>query len=105
MTLHVIPDQTRRASMTKYLSAGLLGVFVLGMGVSPALAGKGDKKKDPAQVFSKLDANGDKSLSIEEMKGKGKRDAAKVEKRFKKMDSNGDGKVSLDEMKSGGKKN
>jgi hypothetical protein len=91
----------RRASMTKFLTAGLLGVFILGMGLSPAMADKGDKKKkDPDRVFQKLDANGDKSLSLEEMKGKGKREASKIEKRLKKLDTNSDGKLSLDEFKA-----
>src|SRR3954454_17278003 len=94
----------RSARMLKVLKASLLGVFVLGMGLSPALAGKGEKKKDPATAFKKLDANGDGSLSLQEMKGKGKKDAAKVEKRFKKLDANSDSKVSLDELKTGGKK-
>ncbi len=92
--------------MAKFLKASLLGVFVLGMGLSPSLAvaGKGDKKKDPAQAFAKLDANDDKSLTLAEMKGKGKQDASKVEEKFKKLDTNGAGQVSLDEFKAVGKK-
>src|SRR4051794_3771111 len=90
--------------MSSVLKSGLLGIFVLGMGLSPALAAPDAKKKDPAQAFSKLDSNSDGSLTLEEMKGKGKKDAAKIEKKFKKMDANGDGKVTLAEMKSGGKK-
>jgi hypothetical protein len=106
-TTHVfqqtIPNLMRNARMTKFLTAGLLGMLVLGMGLSPALAGKGQKKRDPAQVFQKLDANGDKTLTLEELKGKGKKDAAKVEKNFKRMDRNSDGKVSLEELKGKGK--
>lgn len=89
--------------MAKFSATGMLGIFVLGLGLSPALAGKADKKRDPAQVFSKLDANSDKSLTLDEMKGKGKKDASKVEKKFKKLDTNRDGKVSLEEFKTGSK--
>jgi hypothetical protein len=64
--------------MSKIMKAGVLGLLVLAMGLSPALAAK---------------------------PGKGKKDASTVEKRFKKMDRNSDGKVSLDEMKNRGKKN
>jgi Ca2+-binding EF-hand superfamily protein len=91
--------------MWKVIKAGVLGLLVLAMGLSPALAAKpGKGKKDPDQSFKKLDSNNDGALSLEEMKGKGKKDAATVEKRFKKMDRNSDGKVSLDEMKNRGKK-
>ena len=90
--------------MTKFVTAVLAGVFLLGLGVGSASAAKGDKKKDPAQAFKKLDANNDGSLTLQEMKGKGKKDASKVEKRFKKMDKDSDGKLSLAELTDRGKK-
>ena len=89
--------------MWNSMKLAFLGIFVLGMGVAPALAAK-PGKKDPAQTFKKLDANNDGSLTVQEMKGKGKKDAAKVEKRFKKLDKDSDGKVTLAEIKAGGKK-
>jgi hypothetical protein len=87
------------------MKSGLLGALILGMGVSPVLAGpaKG-ARKDPEQRFKKLDTNGDGALTLQEMKGKGKKDGAKIEKRFSKLDRNGDGKLSLDELKGKGKK-
>jgi Ca2+-binding EF-hand superfamily protein len=87
--------------MRKFLTVCLLGVFALGNGLSPALAAK--VKKDPSRVFQKRDANGDGSLSLQELRGKGKKASAKVEKRFKRLDRNHDGKVSLDELKARGK--
>src|SRR4051794_12465196 len=92
--------------MLSFLKQSLVAVVVLGIGTSFALAApaKGAKKKDADVAFKKLDANADGNLTIEEMKGKGKKEAAKIEKRFRKMDKNSDGKVSLEEMKSGGKK-
>jgi Ca2+-binding EF-hand superfamily protein len=92
--------------MSSFLKQSLVAVVVLGIGASSAMAApaKGSKKKDADVTFKKLDANSDGKLTIEEMKGKGKREAAKVEKRFKKADKNGDGKVTLEEMKGGGKK-
>jgi hypothetical protein len=89
--------------MSKFMKAGLLGFLVLGLGVSPALAGKGGKK-DPEQRFKKLDTNGDGALSLQEMKGKGKKEGAKIEKRFQKLDKNSDGKLSLAELKGRTKK-
>jgi hypothetical protein len=91
--------------MTSIVKTGLVGVLVLGMGVSSALAGAGKGAvKTPEQRFSKLDSNGDGSVSLQEMKGKGKKNAAKIEKRFKKLDKNGDAKLTLDELKAKGKK-
>jgi hypothetical protein len=96
----------RRNLMATIVKAGLVGVLVLGMGLSSALAAPGKGAgKTPERRFAKLDSNGDGSLTLQEMMGKGKKEAAKVEKRFKKLDKNGDGKVSLAELKAKGKKN
>jgi Ca2+-binding EF-hand superfamily protein len=95
----------RNELMAKLFKAAVLGVLVIGLGVSPALAGAGKRaKKSPEQRFQKLDTNKDGGLSLEEIKGKGKKDPAKVEKRFKKLDRNGDGKVTLAELQGRGKK-
>lgn len=69
--------------------------------------GKGGKGGDrprptPEQIFEKLDADHDGSLTLEELlKGPmgQKGDKSAVEARFKRMDANGDGKVSADEFK------
>ena len=103
----VVSQSFGETSMTKRISASLAVVLLFGLVVAPAWAAKGSKgskNRSPEQRFSKLDANGDGTLSLGEMQGKGKKPAAKVEKRFKKMDRNSDGKVSLEEIKSGGKK-
>jgi Ca2+-binding EF-hand superfamily protein len=65
---------------------------------------KGDKpKRDPAEVFKKIDGNSDSTVTLEEFKA-GKKDAAKAEEVFKKRDKDGDGKLSLEEFKAGGGK-
>jgi EF-hand domain pair len=95
----------RRNGMRSIVKAGLVGVLVLGTGLSSALAAPGKGAgKTAEQRFSKLDSNGDGSVTLQEMTGKGKKEAAKIEKRFKKLDKNGDGKVSLAELKGKGKK-
>lgn len=68
-----------------------------------ASAGPGQKKKDrdPEKIFNKLDTNSDAKLSVEELKGKSKKDAAKVEKRFGKLDKDGDKAITLEEFKAG----
>jgi hypothetical protein len=91
--------------MSRIMKMGLLGLLCLGIGASPALAGPGKgAKKDPERRFKKLDSNGDGALTLQEMKGKGKKDGAKIEKRFSKLDRNSDGKLSLEELKGKGKK-
>jgi hypothetical protein len=47
---------------------------------------------DPAEFFSRMDANGDGSLDASEFRG--------GEDRFKEADKNGDGKVSQEEMQA-----
>jgi hypothetical protein len=71
-------------------------------------AAKGDKpKKDPAEVFKKLDANGDGKISAEEWAASpmAKKDAAKANEIFSKKDKDGDKSLSLEEFSAaGGKK-
>ena len=57
-------------------------------------------KMDPAAAFAKLDTNGDKSVSLDEMKAgpMGKKDPAKAEEMFKKKDKDADGKLTLEEF-------
>ena len=75
----------------------------------PAAKGdaKADKPKaDPAEVFKKLDTNGDGKISLEEWKAgpMGKKDPAKAEEIFKKKDKDGDGSLTLEEFSAGGGK-
>lgn len=72
-----------------------------------AAAGKSGKpKKDPAEVFKKLDTNADGKLSADEFKASpaGKKDAAKAEEMFGKKDKDGDKSLSLEEFSAHGKK-
>lgn len=73
-----------------------------------APAAKGDKpKRDPAEMFKKLDTNSDGKISLDEFKAGpiGKKDPAKAEEIFKKKDKDGDGFLSLEEFSAeGGKK-
>lgn len=82
----------------------VLAALAFGLVSSPALAGPGKGQKDPEAVFKKRDANNDGKLTLDEFKGKGKQDAAKIEKRFAKLDKNGDKAVTLAEFKAAGKK-
>lgn len=72
----------------------------------PAAGAAAEKpKRDPAVVFGKLDANSDKSVTLEEFKaGMPKLDAAKAEQQFSKRDANSDGKLSQEEFSAGGGK-
>jgi len=68
---------------------------------------KGDKpKRDPAEMFKKLDTNGDGKISLEEFKASpmGQKDAAKAEEFFNKKDKDGDKSLSLEEFSAEGKK-
>ncbi len=96
------------------LGGVLGGVLLAGLEMIPAEAAapKGKDKgnaeakarRDPEQIFEKKDKNGDGSLSLDEMKGKGKKDATKVEARFKKLDKDKNGMLSLAELKGGAKR-
>lgn len=75
------------------------------IGSSAAFAQEGKKKErkkgekpSPEQVFKKLDKDGDGKLTLDEAKGKGKRDPEKVEKMFKARDKDSDGVVTLEEF-------
>ncbi len=91
--------------MAKFIPALLTGAVLIGLGAAPADKGnKGDaKKRDPEQLFQKLDRNSDKFLTLAELNRKGKKDASTVEARFRKLDNNADQKVSLAEFKAAGK--
>ena len=82
-------------------------------GAAPAKEGakpdapKGEKpKRDPADVFKKLDTNGDGKISLDEFKAgpAGKKDPAKAEEFFKKKDKDGDGFLTLEEFSAHGEK-
>jgi Ca2+-binding EF-hand superfamily protein len=75
---------------------------------APAAGDAAKPKRDPAEVFKKLDTNGDGKVSLEEFKAgpAGKKDPAKAEEIFKKKDKDNDGSLTLEEFSAaGGKKN
>ena len=59
---------------------------------------------NPADIFNKLDTNGDGSLTFEEFKAGpvGQKSPAKAEEYFKLLDKDGDGKVTLEEFQHHG---
>lgn len=81
---------------------------LLAVAMVVALCGVGlaqEKKATPEERFAKLDKNSDKSLSLEEFKGKKEGEkATKAETQFKRLDKDSDGKLTLDEFKAGAKK-
>lgn len=64
----------------------------------------GEGKRNPEEIFKKLDTNNDGSISKEEFLAgpRAKQDPAKAEERFKALDKNSDGKISLEEFKAAG---
>ncbi len=70
----------------------------------PAVAA--DKpKRDPAEMFAKLDKNGDKKIDMTEFLGKKDGDkAAAAKKSFEAKDKDKDGFLSLEEFSAAGKK-
>jgi len=70
---------------------------------APPPGGPGGRERpNPEEAFKKLDANSDKSVSLEEFKAgpRGQRDPARAEEVFKKMDKDSDGKLTLEEFKA-----
>lgn len=61
------------------------------------------ERPNPEAVFKKLDANDDKSISLDEFKAgpMAQKDPARAAEIFKKIDKDGDGKVTFEEFKAG----
>ena len=83
-------------------AAAVLCVFAWAS-ASAAEGKKGDRpKRDPAEMFKKLDTNSDGKISLEEwLKAPFAKDEAKAKERFTKLDTDKDGFLSLDEFKAG----
>jgi len=85
------------------MKALIAGLTIAGLlaGTSTAFAaagGKGKKnERDPAQLFKKLDANGDGQLTFEEFKGQ--REEERARKTFARMDADKNGVLKVDEFK------
>ena len=61
-----------------------------------------DGHPKPEMIFAKLDANGDKAITLDEFKKgpKAKEHPEKAEEIFKKIDANSDGNITLEEFKA-----
>jgi hypothetical protein len=87
------------------LTGWCLALAIVGFGASTLSAAPKAAKKSPEERFAKLDANGDKKLSLEEFLGKKKDDArTKAENRFGKLDKDSDKALSLEEFSATPKK-
>lgn len=84
------------SSLALFAVLGVCSSGFAGKGVKPESNGAG-KSRDAAQVFKKLDANGDGKLTIDEFKGK--KDEERAKKAFAKLDANSDGAITADEFK------
>ena len=98
-------------SITSILAVLALGTTLAVAADQKPAAGAADAKpdkpkRDPAEVFKKLDTNNDGKLSAEEFKAgpMGKKDPAKAEEAFGKKDKDGDKSLSLEEFSAQGKK-
>ena len=80
-----------------------------GAPAAPAAGDAAKPKRDPAEVFKKLDTNGDGKLTLDEYLASpgAKKDPDKAKARFQKI-ANGADSITLDQWvaaQSGGKKN
>ena len=87
---------------------GLMAVaFAVGFGLCgiSGVAQEQKQKRTPEEAFARMDANGDKKLSVEEFVGKREAEkATKAKDQFKRLDKDNDGFVTLEEFKAGQKK-
>ncbi len=89
--------------MSKVICFLLATVFVFGASVGVGAEDK--KKKDPKEVFAKLDKNGDDKVSEEEFVGKKTGEKAeKAKKAFARKDKDKDGSLTLEEFSAKKKK-
>lgn len=94
--------------ITTFAALAMASTLAIAEDAQPAAKGENKPKRDPSEVFKKIDGNSDNALTLDEFKAGplGKKDPAKAEEVFKKRDKDGDGKLSLEEFKAhaGGKK-
>ena len=85
-----------------FLSTLIVATSLALLGANPVLAKEG-KKKDPAKVFEKLDADKNASVSKDELKA-GAKNPEKAEMAFNAKDTNKDGALSFEEFSAKKKK-
>lgn len=77
------------------------GVLAIGLLVSSHISAQEKKKPDPKKMFASFDANQDKAISLEEFKGRKRKNEIApevLEKRFAKMDGDSNGSVTIEEF-------
>jgi Ca2+-binding EF-hand superfamily protein len=87
--------------LTTILAALALGTsFSFAADEKPAAAAGDKPKRNPEEMFKKLDKDSDGKVTLEEFKESpmAKRDGAKPEEMFSKRDKNGDKSLSLEEF-------
>ncbi len=88
--------------MSRMICCLVAVVFFVGAAVS---VGAEEKKKDPKEVFAKLDKNSDDKVSEEEFVGKKTGEKAeKAKKLFARKDKDKDGSLTLEEFSAKRKK-
>ncbi|MFC0606027.1 EF-hand domain-containing protein [Winogradskyella pulchriflava] len=88
--------------ISKTLKFSLLVVAICSISFVTAQERKEKKKANPEEVFKKLDADANGSLSLEEFKAKRSRkgDTEAADAHFKALDKDANGALSLEEFKT-----
>ena len=82
-----------------------LAVVAFCIPAAQATAGPSNQFTEQVEIFSRVDANGDRRLSENEFVGeKGGKSRSKSRKEFRRLDDNGDGWVSYGEYNRNEKK-
>jgi Ca2+-binding EF-hand superfamily protein len=83
----------------KTLKIGLFVIALCSTSLVIGQDGSGKQKGDPEEIFKKLDADANGSVSLEEFKAKSIREASKeimLDARFKTLDADTNGMVTIE---------